>query len=105
MNNDCCYSCGDWIDESGYCPACYHTGRKSDKERDALKEVEVINETFDRPIRIVVKPIRREGAEWKWSISVNIGGWKQGETANVLSDTIVGGIAYGLRMLNGEIEE
>ncbi len=102
--SDYCYNCGDTCENDAFCWPCYHNAQKSDAEREAIDDAEVINETFDRPIRIVVKPIRREGAEWKWSISVNIGGWKQGETANVSSNTIVGGIAYGLRMLNGEIE-
>ncbi len=102
--SDYCYKCGDFIHNEAFCWPCHDSVKKSDAERSAIEAAEVINETFDRPIRIVVRPIRREGAEWKWSISVNIGGWKQGETANVSSTTIVGGIAYGLRMLNGEIE-
>ena len=103
--SDQCYNCGDCFDDDAFCWPCYHNARTSDAERKAIDNADVINTTFDRPIRIVVKPIRRDGAEWKWSISVNIGGWRRGETANVSSTTIVGGIAYGLRMLNGEIEE
>lgn len=100
-----CYNCGDFIHYEAFCWPCHDSVKKSAAEREAIDAAEAINTTFDRPIRIVVKPIRREGAEWNWSISVNIGGWKQGETVNVSSMTIVGGIAYGFRLLNGEIEE
>lgn len=100
-----CYNCGDFIHDEAFCWLCHDSVKKSAAERKAIDDAEAINTTFDRPIRIVVKPIRREGAEWNWSISVNIGGWKQGETVNVSSMTIVGGIAYGFRLLNGEIEE
>ena len=106
--SDHCYNCGDYCEYDAFCSHCFYNAqdaKKSADEESTLEDVEVINGTFDRPIRIVIKPIRRDGAEWKWSISVNIGGWKQGEKVNVSSMTIVGGIAYGLRMLNGEIEE
>lgn len=103
--SDYCYNCGDVCENDAFCWPCYHDAQKSAAERKAIDDAEAINTTFDRPIRIVVKPIRRDGAEWNWSISVNIGGWKQGETVNVSSMTIVGGIAYGFRLLNGEIEE
>ena len=103
--SDYCDNCGDFIQYEAYCWDCHDGVKKSDADRTVISDAEAINTTFDRPIRIMVRPIRRDGAEWKWSISVNIGGWKKGETANVSSMTITGGIAYGLRLLNGEIEE
>jgi hypothetical protein len=102
--SDYCYKCGDFIQYEAFCWPCHDSEKKSDDERNVIDAAEVINTTFDRPIRIVIKPIRRDGAEWNWSISVNIGGWQKGETVNVSSMTIVAGIAYGMRMLNGEIE-